>query len=336
MGDQNRLVIYIFLVGFLLLCIGIIIISRRFLRVCKLTKRLESYTIESLVHPKNSFGDSLYFVGLDILDRISEWLSKFELFQIYSQRYEIYITHREDSSNLLIEFIAKKFLWSFLFLGAYFLLCGFQIYSPSVFLGFLVFILGFFVPDFYWAANKRARDHRIEEDLFKAITIMGNSFKAGKSIGQALEIVAEELPGPLGYEFSRMHIDLNFGLELEMVLERFYTRVPLEDVRYITTSLTVLNRTGGNITDIFESIETNFLDRKKIKQELKATTASADLIFKVLAFLPFIIVLCLQLLNPSYFEALFQTALGIVLLLVTIALYILYIVLIHRIMKIEY
>lgn len=336
MGESGHLILYIFLVGFLLLCIGIVIISCRFLRVYKLTKRLESYTIESLVQQRSSFGDGLYLVGLDLLERLSEWLGKFHLLQAYSEKYEIYVTQREDNSDSLIEFISKKFLWSFLLLGLYLLLCGLRIYTPSVLFACLVFVLGFFAPDFYWATNKRARDRRIEEDLFKAITIMGNSFKAGKSIGQALEIVAEELPGPLGYEFSRMHIDLNFGLDLEMVLERFYTRVPLEDVRYITTSLIVLNRTGGNITDIFESIEINFLDRKKIKQELNATTASADMIFKVLVFLPFVIVLFLQLLNPSYFGVLFQSPLGIVLLLVTVVLYILYIVVIHRIMKIEY
>ncbi len=329
--------VILIVIGILLfLFLGVYLLISKFYGVYRLSKRLESYTIEPLVEHGSSVGDSVYLVGLDMLERLSRWLGKSELVGEYSKRYEIYLTHKETSSFCLIEFIAKKMVWGILFLGFYFLLCGFQIYEPSILWTLFFFLFGFFLPDIYWEVKRRKRTSQIEEDLLKAVTIMGNSFKAGKSITQSLEIVSKELSGPLGEEFYRMHVDLKFGLELEMVLERFYQRVPIEEVRYITTSLIILNRTGGNISDIFESIETNFLDQRKLTKELKSTTASADAISKILMFLPFFIVLLIRFLNPTYFNVLFQTTLGFLLLFIIIVLYIIYIIVIHHIMKIDY
>ena len=329
--------VILIIVGILLfLFLGVYLLISKFYRVYRFSRRLENYTIDPLVTHDSSVGDSVYLVGLDLLERLSRWLGKSEMVAEYSKRYEIYLTHKETSNLSLIEFISKKMVWGILFLGFYFLLCGLQIYIPSIFWSLFFFILGFFVPDIYWESMRRKRTHQIEDDLLKAVTIMGNSFKAGKSISQSLEIVSNELSGPLGEEFYRMHVDLKFGLDLEMVLERFYQRVPIEEVRYITTSLIILNRTGGNITDIFESIEINFLDQRKLNKELKSTTASADAISKILMFMPFLIVLLIRFLNPTYFEVLFKTTLGFLFLFIIIVLYIIYIVVIHHIMKIDY
>ena len=52
-----------------------------------------------------------------------------------------------------------------------------------------------------------------------------------------------------------MDNDIEYGLEIEEVFKRFNERVDLAEVKYITTSLTILNKTGGNIIDVFSSIE---------------------------------------------------------------------------------
>ena len=38
---------------------------------------------------------------------------------------------------------------------------------------------------------------------------------------------------------------------------------------YLSSSLTILNRTGGNIVAVFDSIEKTLFDKKKLKEELK-------------------------------------------------------------------
>ena len=283
------LLIEIGVILFVLLIIYIVV--SKFTKASKLSKRLENYTIEPILEHGTSVGDRLYFLGLKFLNRFSSFLEGIPGIEKLGHRYEIYAMKEEHNDSAFLEFIAIKSICGIFFLGLYLVLCGICVYQSSIFFALFFFLIGFFLPDVYWEINRMKRNQQIEKDLLKAMTIMENAFQVGKSITQALEIVSRELDGPLGEEFSKMTIDLRFGLDLEMVLERFYERVPMEEVHSITTSLIILNRTGGNISEVFSSIQQNFLDQRKLNEELKATTASASLVCKILMCMPFIIVL---------------------------------------------
>ena len=48
--------------------------------------------------------------------------------------------------------------------------------------------------------------------MLRAVIIMNNAFKAGKSVLQAVEIASNDLPKPISIEFKRIYQDLVFGL----------------------------------------------------------------------------------------------------------------------------
>ena len=172
-----------------------------------------------------------------------------------------------------------------------------------------------------------------ENDLLKAITIMNNSFKSGRSIMQSIELVSSELDSPLGLEFKKMYVDLNYGLSLDVVFKRFEERVKVNDAKYITTSLTILNETGGNIVKVFESVEKTFFNNKKLKDELNNLTAASKFLYYVLLFIPIVFIIFIYLLDNTYFNPLFNSSLGILIVITCLILYITYIIVIKRIMK---
>ena len=49
---------------------------------------------------------------------------------------------------------------------------------------------------------------KIENDMLRAIIIMNNAFKSGKSTIQAVEIASEKLSKPISSEFKRMHQEM--------------------------------------------------------------------------------------------------------------------------------
>ena len=122
-------------------------------------------------------------------------------------------------------------------------------------------------------------------------------------------------------------------LNTEVAFERFNQRVNNEEAKYITTSLNVLNRTGGNIVQVFASVERNAFTRKKLKEELKSLSSSANAIFKILVSIPVLLFLTIILMNPSYFNPLFTNPIGILILLLCIVLYVSYIVIIRKVVK---
>ena len=152
---------------------------------------------------------------------------------------------------------------------------------------------------------------------------------------QAIEFVSKELDGPVSEEFKRMYIDLTYGLELEVVFERLANRINLDETKYMASSLVILNKTGGNVVKVFSSIERSFFERKKLNDELKSVTALSNFVFKILVAIPFIIFIMIYVLNPQFFAPFITTTIGNVLLGIIIIIYVIYIIVVKRVIKIR-
>jgi len=197
------------------------------------------------------------------------------------------------------------------------------------------FIFGFFVLDIVYFSKYKIFRRRIENDLLQAIIIMNNAFKSGRSITQAIELVTTELDGPIAKEFKKMVNELNLGLSIDVVFNRFSERVNLEEVTYLTASLSILNKTGGNIIKVFTSIEKSMFNKRKLRLEMQALTGSSRLIVYVLFLVPIFFVILVSLINPSYFTPFFTNPIGIILLMFMVLYYIVYVILVNKIMKVR-
>ena len=69
---------------------------------------------------------------------------------------------------------------------------------------------------------------------------------------------------------------------------------------------------------------------------MKSLTSSANMISKILLILPFVFAGFITLLNPSYFLPLINTTLGNILLFVIIIVYLLYVFIVNKIMKVRF
>ena len=67
-----------------------------------------------------------------------------------------------------------------------------------------------------------------------------------------------------------------------------------------------------------------------------STTSSARLVYRLLTILPVFMVVIITLLSPSYFMILFTNMIGILILVIIVTLYIMYILIIKKLLKIEY
>ena len=199
----------------------------------------------------------------------------------------------------------------------------------------LSFIVGFFVLDLIYLYKYNAYRSHIENDLLQAIVIMNNAFKSGRSITQAIDLVAKELKGPIADEFKKISLELSFGIELEVAFKRFSERINIEEATYLTSSLSILNKTGGNIIKVFTSIEKTLVNRKKLRFELRSLTGSSKLIMYVLMLVPVSFVVLVNLVNGEYFEPLYTSIIGYIIIGIILVLYIAYIYVVRKVMKIR-
>lgn len=302
----------------------------------KLEKRISKYSIESIKSDSVSLFDLIYNEYKKLIAYLTKKLNKSAIIKKYASKYNKYITYENDKDIVAMDYVSNKVLICILFI----LIIIFARIIEGIFPSFIDLLisslLGFFSIDIYFKFYDYIKKKQIEQDLLNAIIIMNNAFRSGRSTMQAIEIVAKELKGPISQEFKKMHLEISYGLSLDVVFERFSKRVESEEVSYITSSLSILNKTGGNIIKVFSSIEKMLFNKRKLKQEMKSLTSSANMISKVLLIMPFVFVAVISLLNPTYFTPLFNTSLGNILLIIIVIIYALYAFIVNKIMKVRF
>ena len=319
----------------ILVIIIVFLLALKILNSISKEKRISNFSITALSDKPISFIEKLQNLYYSVIKSISKTISKSKVCNDYSKKYEKFVVVDDIHKQTSMDFISKKILFSILavLLSIISNILKFKMFSFFQIL--IAFLFGFFILDVFLKIREKKEEKRIEQDFLKAVIIMNNAFKSGRSIMQAVELVSTELEGPISNEFKKILIDLTYGLELEVVFDRFASRVKLEEVKYMASSLVILNETGGKITKIFSSIERSFIERKRIKDEMNSTLALSNFVFKVLVAIPFIIFVLIYFMDPTYFIPLIKEPLGNLILVLIILIYIIYIVLVKKIVKIR-
>ncbi len=303
-------------------------------RVIKLENRITKFSSIAISSEESTLLDRLGKQYQRIIKKLANTIKPLLLTKKLSKFYEKYLYKNETSLDGN-EFVATKIVVGLVgaIIALFKAVDNFTLFNLNIIL--LGFVVAFFIPDIFIFISHTKRKKRIENDLFKAILIMSNAFKSGRSIMQAVEIVANELDGPVADEFRKMHVDLNYGLDIEVVFDRMAKRLDAEETKYMASSLIILNKTGGNVIKVFSSIEKSFTERKRVQDELKSVTALSKFVFYILISVPVIIFLLISILNSSYFTPLFTSPIGLVILSLVIIIYIIYIVVVKRVINIR-
>lgn len=329
---ENSLIIILVQIIVIFGLVAIITFFIRLNETVKLEKRIAKYSIKGT---RNKFDKSYYDIVFDgykkFVKKQRKKISK--LFPGLVRKYDKYVT---DGEVRAADYITHKLVICVLFVILTIVAVSIQGKLVTILEIIISMILGFYILDIILFIFNKFKKKKIENDMLRAIIIMNNSFKSGKSTIQAVEIASEKLSKPISSEFKRMHQEMKYGLSVDVVFDRFAKRINLEEAEYLSSSLTILNRTGGNIVAVFNSIEKTLFDKKKLKEELKNSTTVSNLLVKILLFVPLVFVLIIYLLNPSYFDPFFESTTGYVLLGIVVVLFIIYAYLLGRIVKVDY
>ena len=301
----------------------IIIILLRQAVAEKKEKRIAYYSLEPLKDASIPLIDKIKNKYLIFVQKNRQILLKIDYFKKKSKKYEKYIKYRHRDKISAIDFITNKIIIMILFVLLA-VISGIFTTGINILAIVIDIIVGYYLLDIILKIYYKRQTKLIENELLRAIIVMNNAFKSGKSTLQALNIAAKELPEPISDEFKKMYLDMKYGLSVDTVFERFAKRVDLEEAVFLSSSLTILNKTGGNIVEVFSSIE-----------KLKNISASPKMVTRVLLVIPIIFILIIYILNPSYFAPLFSSTLGYMIIITIVLMFIIYVILLNKITKID-
>lgn len=162
------------------------------------------------------------------------------------------------------------------------------------------------------AATRRL--HKLEEQFPDALDLIGRGLRAGHAFTAAIKMAGDDLPQPIGAEFRAVHEEVNFGVALPQALESLARRVPSTDVRYFVVAVLIQRESGGNLTEILDSLSRLIRQRLKLRGKIRVLSAEGRLSAWILGLLPFALGGLFTLLNPEFMQPLWNDPAGIALL----------------------
>lgn len=174
------------------------------------------------------------------------------------------------------------------------------------------------LPILYVLRARTKRMLRLETQLPDAIDLMARAMRAGHAFPNALKMVGDEMPDPIGGEFRTLFDEINYGVKLEDALLNLLERVPSTDLQYFVVALLIQRETGGNLAELMDNISAIVRARLKLMGEIRTLSAEGRLSAWILSLLPFATALLINLVNPRFMKVLWTDPTGLMLIYVAL------------------
>ena len=140
---------------------------------------------------------------------------------------------------------------------------------------------------------------KFDDQLTEALGTMSNALRAGFSISQAFESVAESDLHPISDEFALLLQQLRVGMSFDDALASLDKRIGSDDLTLVVTAIDIARKTGGNLTEIFDRISDTIRGRMRIERRVRTLTAQGRLQGIVVSLMPFGLGVVMTVMKPN-------------------------------------
>ena len=208
-------------------------------------------------------------------------------------------------------------------------------WTKIIIFGLIGAVAAFPLPRLYLKFLRKQRLRKFNEQLEDALLSMSSSLKAGFSINQALEVIAQENRRPISYEFNLLIQELRLGVTLEKGLDNMSRRLDCPDFELVAVSILTARQTGGELTSTLERLAGMIRERVRIAARIRALTAQGRMQAAIIAIMPFALLFAMMNIVPDMMNAFFSTVAGILSLLSVVILVVIGFLSIRKITNID-
>jgi tight adherence protein B len=193
-----------------------------------------------------------------------------------------------------------------------------------------------FLPYLFVKRKGRKRLEKFEEQFPEAIDLIARALRAGHALPTSLQMVADEIPAPVGEEFKSLFEQHSYGMSLPEALRAFGDRVPLLDARFFVTAVMTQREMGGNLSEVLDKLSAVIRERFKVKRQVRVISAHGRITGLVLGFLPPAVAGILFIVSPKHMNLLLADPLGLYMVAGAIFLQVIGVLAIRKIVDVEY
>src|SRR5580704_353519 len=165
---------------------------------------------------------------------------------------------------------------------------------------------GTLLPLFVLKILRGRRQKKFGAQFPDAIDIIVRSLRAGHPVPIAVNMVARELPDPIGTEFGIVVDEITYGADLETAMRNLFFRVGTDDLPLFVTAIAIQGSTGGNLGEILENLSAVIRQRFKMRRKVRALAAEGRASALILSSLPILMFGVVQVVAPDFYGSVWQ------------------------------
>ncbi|XOY55236.1 MAG: type II secretion system F family protein [Rhodobacterales bacterium] len=156
---------------------------------------------------------------------------------------------------------------------------------------------------YLWISRKATqRMNLISEQLPDAVDLIVRSLRVGHPFSSAINIVAKEVPDPLGTEIGIVADETAYGRDMGETLKAMAERLDNQDLRFLAVAVTIQQSSGGNLAEILDGLAKVIRARFRLFRRVNAITAEAKWSGNLLSGFPILALIGINLVQPDYFD----------------------------------
>ena len=229
----------------------------------------------------------------------------------------------------------KKLFYLNISIMVVFALIGFLL-TENIIIVLVIGAIGFFLPKFGLRLLKKKRLKKIEDQLIDTLGMLSGGLRSGMSLLQSIQVVEKEQQPPISQEFGLVYREYKVGVHLEDALKNMASRVSSLDLHLVVNSLNIVLESGGNVTEMLDTLADVIRNRKKFEGKLKALTSQGKLQALIVTALPWGLGFTMYLMDPPMITRMFTETIGIVMIGIMLVLQILGFLMIRKITTVDF
>ena len=171
-------------------------------------------------------------------------------------------------------------------------------------------VIGWVAPSVYLRNRQGRRLRSFEIGLPRAMEVIANSVKAGQSVAQAMEAVAENSGEPIAEEFRVAAAEVQLGATVEHALDNMAKRLDSKDLRLVVMVVGITHTVGGNLPAILTTLADTMRQRDEMRAEVLTATAQSRASSLIITLMPVAAGGFLFFVTPQYFTPMLVNPVG--------------------------
>ncbi len=151
--------------------------------------------------------------------------------------------------------------------------------------------------------NKRVK--QFTANFPDAIELLVRGLKSGLPVGETLNVVAKEIPGPVGVEFKMVTEKIKIGKTMEDALQETADRLGTAEFQFFVITLAIQRETGGNLAETLANLADVLRKRSQMKLKIRAMSSESKASAYIVGSLPFFVFGMVWTVNQKYLEGFF-------------------------------